>query len=316
MTVRHTAALALAAAAALALSGCSGAGSPSGSDDEISGEITFQTWSLKNDTFTPYFTALVDDFEKANPGTSVRWVDQPADGYEAKVLQQAESGELPDVMNITGGMTYQLVQAGLIRDLEKADPEVLETFVPGGVNAYSYDDIDGVYGYPWYLGTDLNFWNTELLGKAGVGADQLPQSLGENLDLAEKVAKGKKFDLNDMRDQLEQMQNMGGLHGLMDKLPGIGKLPDEVKNQVTGKEVPRMIAIINSMTRKERRNPALLNGSRRKRVPPVACEPQVAIAMSISPARVCSMSVPLSSERTSSSTKGKRSANIANVPGI
>ncbi|TAK38108.1 MAG: signal recognition particle protein [Lysobacteraceae bacterium] len=84
--------------------------------------------------------------------------------------------------------------------------------------------------------------------------------------LAEKVAKGKKFDLNDMRDQLEQMQNMGGLAGLMDKLPGIGQVPDAVKAQVTGKEVPRMVAIINSMTKKERRNPALLNGSRRKRI--------------------------------------------------
>jgi signal recognition particle subunit SRP54 len=84
--------------------------------------------------------------------------------------------------------------------------------------------------------------------------------------LAEKVAKGKKFDLNDMRDQLEQMQNMGGLHGLMDKLPGMGQIPDAVKNQVSGKEVPRMIAIINSMTKKERRNPALLNGSRRARI--------------------------------------------------
>ena len=84
--------------------------------------------------------------------------------------------------------------------------------------------------------------------------------------LAEKVAKGKKFDLNDMRDQLEQMQNMGGIHGLMDKLPGMGQIPDAVKNQVTGKEVPRMVAIINSMTKKERRNPALLNGSRRKRI--------------------------------------------------
>jgi signal recognition particle subunit SRP54 len=84
--------------------------------------------------------------------------------------------------------------------------------------------------------------------------------------LAEKVAKGKKFDLNDMKDQLEQMQNMGGLHGLMDKLPGMGQIPDSVKNQVSGKEVPRLIAIINSMTRKERRNPALLNGSRRARI--------------------------------------------------
>jgi len=84
--------------------------------------------------------------------------------------------------------------------------------------------------------------------------------------LAEKVAKGKKFDLNDMRDQLEQMQNMGGISALMDKLPGMGQIPDAVKNQVTGKEVPRMVAIINSMTKKERRNPALLNGSRRVRI--------------------------------------------------
>jgi signal recognition particle subunit SRP54 len=73
--------------------------------------------------------------------------------------------------------------------------------------------------------------------------------------LADKVVKGKRFDLNDMKEQLEQMQNMGGLSGLMDKLPGMG-----------GKEMPRMIAIINSMTKKERRNPALLNGSRRARI--------------------------------------------------
>ena len=85
--------------------------------------------------------------------------------------------------------------------------------------------------------------------------------------LAEKVAKGKKFDLNDMRDQLEQMQNMGGIAGLMDKLPGLGQVPEHLKAQVSqSKEVPRMMAIIGSMTPKERRNPDLLNGSRRARI--------------------------------------------------
>ncbi|ARO67729.1 signal recognition particle protein [Xylella fastidiosa subsp. pauca] len=84
--------------------------------------------------------------------------------------------------------------------------------------------------------------------------------------LAAKVAKGKKFNLNDMKEQLKQMQNMGGINSLMDKLPGMGQIPDHLKQQVTGKEVPRMIAIINSMTQKERRNPALLNGSRRVRI--------------------------------------------------
>ncbi|HZR70719.1 MAG TPA: signal recognition particle receptor subunit alpha, partial [Burkholderiales bacterium] len=69
--------------------------------------------------------------------------------------------------------------------------------------------------------------------------------------LATKVMKGKRFDLNDMRDQLEQMNNMGGLAGLMDKLPGVSSLPDNVKSKVNDGEIKRMIAIIGSMTKKE-----------------------------------------------------------------
>jgi signal recognition particle subunit SRP54 len=84
--------------------------------------------------------------------------------------------------------------------------------------------------------------------------------------LAQKVMKGKRFDLNDMKDQLEQMGNMGGLAGLMDKLPGVSSLPDSVKSRVNDGEMKRMIAIISSMTKKERRHPDLLNGSRRARV--------------------------------------------------
>ena len=84
--------------------------------------------------------------------------------------------------------------------------------------------------------------------------------------LAQKVIKGKKFDLNDMRDQLEQMLNMGGLHSLMDKLPGMGNVTQQMKDKVNDKDVKRMIAIIQSMTKKERRHPDLLNGSRKVRV--------------------------------------------------
>ena len=84
--------------------------------------------------------------------------------------------------------------------------------------------------------------------------------------LAEKVIKGKKFDLNDMRDQLEQMLTMGGIGSLMDKLPGMGQIPEHLKNKANDKEVKRMVAIIQSMTKKERRHPDLLNGSRKVRV--------------------------------------------------
>ncbi|MEO8460384.1 MAG: signal recognition particle protein [Dokdonella sp.] len=84
--------------------------------------------------------------------------------------------------------------------------------------------------------------------------------------LADKVLKGKRFDLNDMRDQLDQMINMGGMAAMMEKLPtGMG-VPDHLKAQMGDKSVTGMIAIINSMTRKERRHPDLLNGSRRSRI--------------------------------------------------
>jgi len=84
--------------------------------------------------------------------------------------------------------------------------------------------------------------------------------------LAQKVRKGKGFDLEDFRDQLQQMQGMGGVASLLDKLPGMANVPDKVKNQVNDKEFVRMEAMINSMTPKERRHPDLIKGSRKKRI--------------------------------------------------
>ena len=84
--------------------------------------------------------------------------------------------------------------------------------------------------------------------------------------LAEKVIKGKRFDLEDMKVQLEQMVNMGGMASLIDKLPGMGGMSEQVKSKVNDKQIHHMIAIINSMTRKERRHPDLLKGSRRARI--------------------------------------------------
>jgi len=84
--------------------------------------------------------------------------------------------------------------------------------------------------------------------------------------LARKIKKGKGFDLGDFRSQLEQMQNMGGLGNLVDKMPGMGELPDQVKNRVNDKQTVSMIAIINSMTAQERRFPDVIRGSRKKRI--------------------------------------------------
>lgn len=84
--------------------------------------------------------------------------------------------------------------------------------------------------------------------------------------LARKIKHGKGFDLEDFRGQLEQMQSMGGISNLADKLPGMGQLPDHVKNRVNDKQTDHMIAIINSMTPQERRFPDVVRGSRKKRI--------------------------------------------------
>jgi signal recognition particle subunit SRP54 len=84
--------------------------------------------------------------------------------------------------------------------------------------------------------------------------------------VAEKMRKGK-FDLADMREQLLQMQNMGGLGGLMGMLPGVAKMKNQLAAaNLDDKILKRQVAVIDSMTREERRNPDLLKNSRKKRI--------------------------------------------------
>lgn len=84
--------------------------------------------------------------------------------------------------------------------------------------------------------------------------------------LAQKLKKGKGFDLEDFRDQLQQMKNMGGISSMLDKMPGMSGLSQAAQQQVDGKMFVQMEALINSMTPAERRNPDLLNGSRKRRI--------------------------------------------------
>ncbi len=85
-------------------------------------------------------------------------------------------------------------------------------------------------------------------------------------ELANRMMKGK-FDLNDLRKQLQQMQNMGGLGMLAGMMPGMKKAKQAMAGaEMDDKVLVHMDAVISSMTKKERANPALLNAKRKKRV--------------------------------------------------
>ncbi len=86
--------------------------------------------------------------------------------------------------------------------------------------------------------------------------------------MAKKLQKGGTFNLEDMLTQFEQMQKMGGMAGFLDKLPGMSGsgIQQAIEQANPEKQVKRMEAIIQSMTIKERRNPDIINPSRKKRI--------------------------------------------------
>ncbi len=109
-----------------------------------------------------------------------------------------------------------------------------------------------------------------ILGMGDVVA--LVEKAAENIDIekakatAERMRKGT-FDLNDLREQLLQMQKMGGLGGLMGMLPGVAKFKNQIASaNLDDKVFKRQVAIIGSMTKKERSSPKLLDASRKRRI--------------------------------------------------
>lgn len=88
--------------------------------------------------------------------------------------------------------------------------------------------------------------------------------------LAKKLQKGKRFDLQDFAEQLQQMQKMGGVNSLMNKMPGAAQLSakanEKLQSQANDDSTKKTLAIIGSMTPKERRNPDLLQASRKRRI--------------------------------------------------
>jgi multiple sugar transport system substrate-binding protein len=184
-TVRAT--VTLAALASLTLTACGVGGTSSAGGDQkvatdrpLSGSITFQTWSLKNEKFTPYFDALIKDFESRHPGTTVSWLDQPGDGYSDKVTSQVTGGNLPDVVNLPPDIAHSVAKVGGLLDLARNAPALTKDYVRSGLTAYTYTDLGtGTYGFPWYLGTDISLWNKGMLERDGLDPTHLPKTFDE-----------------------------------------------------------------------------------------------------------------------------------------
>ncbi|HJY05649.1 MAG TPA: hypothetical protein VJ323_04990, partial [Bryobacteraceae bacterium] len=85
--------------------------------------------------------------------------------------------------------------------------------------------------------------------------------------IQEKLITGDEFTLEDFRDQMKQIRKLGPLENILKMMPGMGSLTDQLKDtKIDEKEINRVVAIIDSMTPRERRNHMIINGSRRRRI--------------------------------------------------
>ncbi|MFF7122606.1 extracellular solute-binding protein [Streptomyces sp. NPDC008240] len=172
---------AAAVALVLPLSACGSGGDDGGSTDasgRVEGDITFQTWNLRAN-FKPYFDGLIADFEKKYPGTHVKWIDQPAEGYADKISADAAGGTLPDVVNVSPDLVAPLAEAGLALDLDKAAGEYRSEYLDGAWASHRVPGLNGTYAFPWYLNTGPLFYNKSLFEKAGLDPSAPPKTYGE-----------------------------------------------------------------------------------------------------------------------------------------
>ncbi|MGJ5756455.1 multiple sugar transport system substrate-binding protein [Streptomyces puniciscabiei] len=191
MPMSRRALAAAAVALVLPLSACGSGGDGGGSTDasgKVEGDITFQTWNLRAN-FKPYFEGLIADFEKKYPGTHVKWVDQPAEGYADKLSAEAGGGTLPDVVNVSPDLVAPLAKAGLALDLDKAAATYRSEYLPGAWAGHQVPGMSGTYAFPWYLNTGPLFYNKALFTKAGLNPDHPPQTYDELFADALRMAK-------------------------------------------------------------------------------------------------------------------------------
>ena len=199
--------------------------------------------------------------------TEVREIDAAVSAHQRLFVVDAMSGQ--DALNAARAFSATLELTGVI--LTKADGDAR-----GGA-ALSVREVTGKPIVFLGLGEktaalerfDPERMAQRILGMGDVVA--LVESVQSNIEageaerLARKVTQGKGFDLADLRSQLEQVRRMGGLGALMDKLPA-QMTHKAMAPALADQQVRRQMAIIDSMTPKERRVPGVIDGSRRRRI--------------------------------------------------
>jgi signal recognition particle subunit SRP54 len=186
-----------------------------------------------------------------------------------EILLVADSMTGQEAVRVAEGFHKQVDLTGLI--LTKID---------GDARGGAAISIRAVTGVPIkFLGVgekpgDLELFHPDRMASRILGmgdilslVEQAEEMLDEDVAArgAQRLIEGS-FNLEDFLEQLQQIKKLGPLHKVMEMIPGMGELSKAIPQEDMEKQLRRVQAVINSMTLKERRNPKLLNGNRKRRI--------------------------------------------------
>ncbi|WAL60366.1 ABC transporter substrate-binding protein [Thermocoleostomius sinensis] len=186
--------------------------SEAGQSASDTAEVEFWTMQLQPE-FTDYFNELIAQFERENPGTTVRWVDVPWADMQSKILTAVSAGTAPDVVNLNPDFAAQLAGRNAWLNLdERVSAADREKYLP---KIWQANTIDGQsFGFPWYLDTHVTIYNQELLQQAGLSQppttyEELAQAAREIREKTGKYAYFATFVPEDSAGVLQSFVKMG-----------------------------------------------------------------------------------------------------------
>lgn len=175
-------------------------------------EIEFWTMQLQPQ-FTDYFKNLIANFEAANTGVKVRWVDVPWTAMESKILSAVSAKTAPDVVNLNPDFASQLASRNAWLELDSKVPDqVRSLYLPNIWKASAINNKS--FGIPWYLTTGVTIYNKNLFKEAGISKP--PATYTELAQVAQQIKEktGKyafftTFVPEDSGEVLESLVQMG-----------------------------------------------------------------------------------------------------------
>lgn len=187
--------------------------------------------------------------------------------YPSEILLVLDGMTGQDAVNIAEKFSQRILITGII--LTKLDGDA-----KGGAAL----SVRAVTGKPIkYIGVgekinDLEYFYPDRLAGRILGMGDITtliEKIEANIELEkqaklEEKLKKAKFDLEDFYDQLKEIRKVGTLEQILDMLPGIPK--NKIKPELEEKEIKKFLAIIESMTKEERKNPSIINGGRKLRI--------------------------------------------------